>query len=323
MENVMSDLEKEIGLLIGREWSWPSAFITEVNRRDVGVNADFVKIGQTEIDSNCDYDLIIDRMSHEIPYYKTYLKFAAINGCYVINDPFMLAADDKFFGVSLGHQLGIRTPRTVALPNKRVEAENVPESFRNLVYPMDWQGIINYVGVPAILKDVLTGGRRVAERVNNVDELIRWFDESDTLTVVLQEIVETDYHIHCYVVGKGKVLTIQYSHDEGRYLPDFPVLTSQQEKSVRESSLAVSKAYGYDLNMVEFVIHEGEPYLINPTNPTPELDIKLLGAKHFGWCVTEIANFAIDTVLNPSAQFLAYSWQRAIGSLHHLSGDDD
>ncbi|MCI0398436.1 MAG: hypothetical protein L0332_12085 [Chloroflexi bacterium] len=307
-----NDKPRQIGLLIGREWSWPSAFITEVNRRDEGVVAEFIKLGGTFMDGPCPYAVIIDRMSHEIPYYRTYLKYAALQGVYVVNNPFMASADDKFFGIALSNKLDIRTPRTVALPNKRVETENVPESFRNLVYPMDWQGIIDYVGVPAVLKDIHTGGRRLAHRVHNVDELIRWYDESDTLTLVLQEVIDSDIHVHCFVVGQEKVLLVQYQREENSYLAEKPELDEELSDRLTRAALMVTRAYDYDINMIEFVIHNGRGYLINPTNPAPELDINLLTASHFGWCVNEIATFAIQMALHPRPQFNNADWHKAV-----------
>jgi hypothetical protein len=303
---------RRIGLLIGREWSWPSAFISEVNNRNDGVFADFVKLGGTFSNESCAYQVIIDRMSHEIPYYRSYLKLAALQGTYVINNPFTWAADDKFFGLNLAACLGMSGPRTVLLPNKRVDAENVPESFRNLVYPMDWQGIINFVGVPAILKDVHTGGRRVARRVHNVDELIQWYDESDTLTVVLQELIDSDNHVHCFVVGEDKAIAIRYSRDQGTYLPDEGFLDEKLEQHLLRDSLRVTRAYGYDVNMVEFVIRDDAPFLINPTNPAPDLDINLLTPHFFGWCVTQIANLAIQRAKHPRVQCQGYEWYQAI-----------
>lgn len=303
---------KKIGLLIGREWSWPNAVINEINRRDEGVVAEFVKIGGTFMNGTSPYDVIIDRMSHEIPYYRTYLKFAALNGCYLINNPFMTSADDKFFGISLVSRMSGRTPRTVALPNKRVENENVPESFRNLEYPMDWQGIIDYVGVPAILKDINTGGRRLAQRVHNVDELIRCYDESDTLSVVLQQIIETDTHIHCFVVGQEVVLPTVYSLEEKKYKVEPVELEAETMKRTVNSAKLLSRAYGYDMNMVEYVIHKGEPYLINPTNPVPDLDINLLTPGHFNWTVVEMADFAIRMAKNPDSQFEQQNWYKTL-----------
>lgn len=294
---------KYIGLLVGPESSWPAAFIAEVNRRNDGVWADFVKIGETLLDSPCPYDLIVDRISHEVPYYRTYLKFAAVRGCYVINNPFMSAADDKFFGVALGSKLGIRAPRTVALPNKRVEEERSTESFRNLVYPMDWQEIIDYVGVPAILKDIHTGGRTVSQRVSSVDELLRWYDESDTLTVVVQEIVESDYHVHCLVVGQQEVLVARYLFDEQRYLPAGEGVEPLILAASSSAALTLTRAYGYDVNLVEYVVQKESPHLINPTNPAPDLGLNLLGEANFQWSIDKIADFAIDMGHKARPQF--------------------
>jgi hypothetical protein len=42
-----------IGLFVGREWSWPPAFIEEVNRRNEGVIADYVKVGGTMMNEAC------------------------------------------------------------------------------------------------------------------------------------------------------------------------------------------------------------------------------------------------------------------------------
>lgn len=307
-----NDKPKKIGLLIGREWSWPNALINEINGRNQGVVAEFVKIGETFMQGDSPYDVIIDRMSHEIPYYRTYLKFAALNGCYIINNPFMTSADDKFFGIELISKMGGKTPRTVALPNKRVENENVPESFRNLQYPMDWQGIIDYVGVPAILKDINTGGRRLAKRVHNVDELIRCYDESDTLTVVLQQVIESDTHIHSFVIGRESVLTTRYSLEDKKYLPNIGNLDENIKARTTRSAKIISQAYGYDMNMVEFVINEGEPHLINPTNPVPDLDIKLLTTGHFNWTVKEMGDFAIRMAQEPESQFDHYHWHKAL-----------
>lgn len=302
----------QIGLLIGREWSWPSAFIAEVNRRNAGVLADFVKIGGTFSENHCPYQVIIDRTSHEIPYYRTYLKFAALNGCYIINNPFMASSDDKFFGIALTSKLGIQTPRTVALPNKRVETENVPESFRNLVYPMDWQGIIDYVGVPAILKDINTGGRRVAHRVHDVDELIRWYDESDTLTVVLQQVIESDMHVHCFVVGRARARLARYSIEKAGYLSELEGLDEGLSKKMMDAAVLLSKAFGYDLNMVEFVVNDDQAFLINPSNPAPDLDINLLTPDHFNWCIQEVADLAIRLCQTQGSQFDNQSWKRTL-----------
>src|SRR4029079_7410448 len=107
-----------VGLLVGREWSFPPAFIEEVNRRDAGVVAEFVKVGAVAMDDALRYDVIIDRISHEVPFYRCFLKQAIVQGVTVVNNPFMWSADDKFFGAALAPKLGGGSPKTLAPPTQ-------------------------------------------------------------------------------------------------------------------------------------------------------------------------------------------------------------
>src|SRR3954447_17551415 len=149
---------KRVGIIVGREWSMPPALIEEINPRDEGVVAEFVKVGGTRVNEPCPYDVLVDRISHEIPYYRTYLKNAALQGTRVINNPFMWSSDDKFFGASLATELGVAHPKTVVLPNKDYVEGVVTESLSNLEYPLDWDGILDYIGLPAVFKDAYGGG---------------------------------------------------------------------------------------------------------------------------------------------------------------------
>ncbi len=66
----MSDGAKKIGLLIGQEWEWPEAFMAAINGSDANVTAELVQLGGTFMGEPCTYDVIIDRISHEIPSYR-------------------------------------------------------------------------------------------------------------------------------------------------------------------------------------------------------------------------------------------------------------
>ncbi len=290
---------KRIGLIVGRERNWPAAFMKAINEADHNITAEFIKLSGTTMGEPCAYDLIIDRMSHEIPYYRSYLEYVALQGVDIINNPFMSAMDNRFMGHVVINKLGLSSPRTIALPNKDVEQDVVPDSFRNLSYPMDWQGIINYVGVPAILKDVRVGGRRIVYRVNSVDELLQRYDESGTRTMILQEIIEADTHIHCFVINQKDVMTIRYSLENGRYLAN-----SENNKRFNayfaDTALMLTKAYGYDINMVEFVLRDGQPYVINSTNPIPVIDKPLMLSDQFEWCVKATVQLAIQRATEPN-----------------------
>jgi hypothetical protein len=293
---------KRIGMIVGRERDWSLAFIEAVASLDMGVQAELVKLSGTFMDEPCPYDVIIDRMSHEVPYYRVYLEYAALQGAYIINNPFTWSADSKFFGLALVNRLGFTSPRTIVLPNKHIEKDMTPDSFRNLVYPMDWQGIIDYVGVPAIFKNINSGGRYAVHRVHSVDELIQRYDESGTLTMILQQVVEAEQHIHCFVFGHEKVVALQYLPDNGRYHDQIFFLDDNLGQQLVHQSLTLTRAYGYDVNMVEFVQHKDHLYVINCTNPAPVMNQELMTTVQFEQCLNEFARVAIDRAKRPYPQ---------------------
>ena len=95
-------MTKKIGIMVGRENTWPGAFIEEVNRRNAGVTAEFVQLDGTGMAEDCPYDLIVDRISHEVPYYRTFLRTAKVSGTVIVNNPFWWSAsDDKLFGATI------------------------------------------------------------------------------------------------------------------------------------------------------------------------------------------------------------------------------
>jgi hypothetical protein len=93
-----------------------------------------------------------------MPFYRAYLKNAALTGTVVINNPFWWSADDKFFNNALADQLGVPLPKTVILPSAKHPDDTTYKSFRNLVAPLDWEGIFDYVGFPAYMKPYAGGG---------------------------------------------------------------------------------------------------------------------------------------------------------------------
>ncbi len=294
--------EKKIGLIIGDEWEWPEAFMRAVNQRPEPVGAELVKLSGTFVDDACPYDVIVDRISHIVPYYRAYLKFAALRGAFIINNPFTWSADSRFYDKALLNQLGCKIPRTVILPNKHIERDATPNTFRNLDYPMDWQAIIDYVGVPAIFKDNHTGGRPETHRVHNVDELLNWYDKSGTRTKILQQLIPADRHIHCFVVGREQVMALEFSPADGRYLPGALAPEDNLARRLAADARRITRAYQYDINMVEFILQGDTVYVINGSNPAPELNKELMTTEQFDWCLQEIVHTAVQRACDPPPQ---------------------
>ena len=290
----------KIGLVVGREWSFPPAFIEEVKRRDEGVVAEYVKLGGTSMDQLVDYAVVIDRISHEVPYYRTFLKHAVLQGAVVVNNPFMWASDDKLFDASLATKLGVASPRTVALPNKEyIPGIKHEESLRNLEYPLDWRAIIDYVGLPCILKDAHGGGWRDVYICRTIDQLLEHYNSSGLLTMIVQEFIEWDHFVRCLALGRREVLPMKYDPKARRYLVEHAHLSPELGRRVVDDSLTLMRALGYDMCSLEWAVKDGVPYAIDFMNPAPDMDLYSLTPHYFEWTVQHMADMAIRMAKEP------------------------
>ena len=302
-------MPKRVGLLVGREWSFPPKFIEEVDRRDQGVVAEFVKIGATAMNEPCPYDVIVDRISHEVPYYRSYLKNAVLQGVSVVNNPFMWTADDKFFGATLATRLGVASPKTLALPNKDyIPGIVAEESLRNLIYPLDWGAIAKYVGMPCILKDAHGGGWKQVYVCRSLDELIHNYDGSGLLTMVVQEFIEWDQFVRCICLGQEEVLPMKYDPKARRYLVEHEHLSPELGARIVKDCLTLCRALGYDMNSLEFAVRDGIPYAIDFMNCAPDMDVNSLTPHYFEWVVTHMADMVIRLARNPRRQAVELKW---------------
>ena len=60
----------KIGLLCGREYAFPPAFLQRVNEVGArhGITAEFLKLTGTKMGEPSGYRVIVDRISHEVEY---------------------------------------------------------------------------------------------------------------------------------------------------------------------------------------------------------------------------------------------------------------
>jgi hypothetical protein len=300
---------RKVGLLVGREWSWPPAFIDRVAQRRAGVEVELVQLDAARMDEPCPYAVIVDRISHEVPYYRSYLKYAVLQGVTVINNPFMWTADDKFFGATLATKLGVASPKTAALPNKSyVPGIKHDESLKNLKYPLDWKGLIDYIGLPCVLKDAHGGGWKDVYICRSLDELIHHYDSSGLLTMVVQEFIEWDQFVRCLAIGQEHVLAMKYDPRERKYHVDHAHLSPALGARVVRDTLTLVRALGYDMNSLEWAVRDGVPYAIDFMNPAPDMDIYSLTPTYFEWVVEHMADLVIRLAKEPRPQARELRW---------------
>ena len=288
---------KKIGILFGQERSFPTAFIEEINRRKVpGIVAEPVHINKVIQGESSGYAVIVDRISQDIPFYRAYLKNAALCGAAVINNPFWWSADEKFFNNCLATKIEVPVPKTVILPSRDLPQDTSDQSFSNLAFPLDWEGIFSYIGFPAYMKPFAGGGWKNVYRLTSQEDFFDKHAETNQLVMLLQEEIVFEEYYRCYCIGGKYVRIMPYEPRNPhhlRYVADFSP-SEERLKEMEAIVLRINAYLGYDFNTVELAVRDGVPYAIDFCNPAPDADIKSVGEANFQWVVDTAATFAIE-----------------------------
>ena len=304
---------KRVGILAGREQTFPESIIRSINEKGAGeVTAEMIIVGGIRLDEPKKYDVVIDRISHEVPYYRAMLKRLALEGTYIINNPFWWSADDKFFNFSLAAKIGVAIPKTVLLPQHAYIKDITSESLRNLEFPIDWEAIVNYVGFPAFLKPHDGGGWKNVSKIHSLEQLWEEYNDSGTLCMTLQEGIEYDQFVRCYCVGQEKVLIMPYDPSKPylsgmQYVNIENYLSPELHARVEQDVITICKALGYDLNTVEFAIKDGIPYAIDFMNPAPDAELASVGELNHRWIVDNMTDFILRK-LDEGVPLPEYRW---------------
>lgn len=301
-----------VAVLFGMEQTFPPALVEAINRRGADVRAEFVQVGGVTLEEISQYTVIIDRISQDIPFYRSMLKNAVLNGTRVINNPFWWTADDKFFNYAVMSKLGVAIPKTVVLPQFKNPAGTTAKSFRNLNYPLNWDEVFSYVGFPSFLKPFSGGGWKSVYKVTSPDEFFKAYHDTESLCMTLQEGIEFDDYFRCYVVNRKKVHVMRYDPrqpHQDRYVKNAPPIAPALYERVVKDCLTICRTLGYDLNTVEFAVRDGVPYAIDFLNPAPDADLYSVGQDNFDWIVQAVAEMAIERALSDEIPGQDLRWQ--------------
>ncbi|MGH2552699.1 MAG: ATP-grasp domain-containing protein, partial [Chitinophagaceae bacterium] len=253
---------KKIGVLHGKERSFPEAFVARINGKNIpGIMAESVRIDKAMQGVGSGYSVIIDRISQDIPFYRTWLKNEALTGTSVINNPFWWSADDKYFNNCLMTKLDVPVPKTAILPSKDLPIDTSEESFSNLAFPLDWESIFNYVGFPAYMKPYAGGGWKSVYRLENAEDFFHKHPETGQLVMLLQEEIVFSEYYRCYCIGGKYVRIMPYEPRNPhhlRYVADFKP-TPERLQQMTDIVLRINKYLGYDFNTVELAVRDNVP----------------------------------------------------------------
>jgi len=288
---------KKIGILFGKERSFPETVIQKINELSTGdIMAESVNINKVAQGEDTGYAVIIDRISQDVPFYRAYLKNAALTGTAVINNPFWFSADEKFFNNCLATKIDVPVPKTVILPSHQHPDDTSDATFTNLAYPLDWESIFNEVGFPAYMKPFAGGGWKNVYRLENSDDFFKSHAETGQLVMLLQEEIVFEEYYRCYCIG-GKYVSIMPYEPRNphhlRYQASFKPSTDLLQK-MEDIVIRICTYLGYDFNTVELAVRDGIPYAIDFCNPAPDADRASVGEENFEWVVNTAAKYAIE-----------------------------
>eukprot|EP00388_Colpodella_angusta_P004475 GDKJ01014720.1.p1 GENE.GDKJ01014720.1~~GDKJ01014720.1.p1 ORF type:complete len:353 (+),score=18.99 GDKJ01014720.1:1011-2069(+) len=289
---------KKIGILFGQERSFPQAVVDRINQKaEKGITAEFVAISKVLQAEQPAYAVIIDRISQDVPFYRAYLKNAAMGGTAVINNPFWWSADEKFFNNALAENIGVPVPKTALIPSREHPDDTTAQSFSNLTMPLDWDAIFEYTGFPAYMKPFDGGGWKEVYKLHDKEDFFDKHSQTKQTVMMLQEEIIFESYFRCYCIGGKYVRIMQYEPRNPhhlRYVVDGPKPEAKLLKTIEEYTLKLNKYLGYDFNTVEFAVRDGVPIAIDFCNPAPDAGVESVGEENFEWVVETAATYAIE-----------------------------
>src|SRR6266536_2601151 len=309
---------KRIGVLFGMERTFPLALVDRINGAGAdGVTAEPVSVGGVSLETPRTYDLILDRISQDIPFYRAVLKKLAADGTIVVNNPFWWSADDKFFNNVLARAIGVAVPKTVLIPSNQHPPDTTSESMSNLTYPLDWDAIFSHVGFPAFFKPHSGGGWKSVYRVENPQEFFAAYSASAQNVMTLQEEIVFEDYFRCYVIGRSRVHMMRYDPRQphaNRYIRSAPPTDPALHERIRGDCLKLTEALGYDFDTLEFAVRDGVPYAIDFLNPAPDADPTSVGEENFRWVLENAASWLIERVNEGPRRARAFRWPELLAA---------
>ena len=190
-----------IGLLLGTEEDWPTAF-EEIARR-VGpvagpdgsrrrLECERITIEPFGLRDRPRYDLVIDRLAYWYYVPREWLKKVALmDSVYLLNSPFTFQSMEKHAAYCAMIRLGLKVPETVLVPFKN-PVDNARYAYTAAKYnqPFDLDAIAEKIGYPLFMKPYDGGAWRGVSRIGDAAELHAAYDESGEMLMHLQKAVE-------------------------------------------------------------------------------------------------------------------------------------
>jgi hypothetical protein len=307
----MPDTTHCIGLLLGTEEDWPTAFETLVSRLgpirgDDGarhrIEVERLTIEPFDLRDKPRYELVVDRLAYWYYHPREWLKKVALmDDVYLLNSPFTFQSMEKHAAYCAMIRCGLKVPRTVLVPFKR-PPDNARFAYTAAKYnrPFDLEEIAARVGYPLFMKPY-DGGQWVGvTRIGDSAELHRAYDASGERLMHLQAAVD-DYDVFARSLSIGpETMVMRFRPEEplhDRYSVSHDFLTPEVGGEVVAISRLINAFFRWEFNSCECLVRGDEVYPIDYANACPDIGLTSLHY-YFPWAIRTLVRWCVYCVVN-------------------------
>jgi hypothetical protein len=294
-----------IGLLLGTEDDWPTAF-EEVLRRlgpvggpDGGRHAfdcERITIEPFWLSYRPRYNLVIDRLAYWYYAPREWLKkVAMMDDVYLLNSPFTFQSMEKHAAYCAMMRLGLKVPETVLVPYKH-PVDNTRYAYTASRYnkPFDLDAIAERIGYPLFMKPYDGGAWRGVSRIRNAAELHAAYDASGEMLMHLQKAVDYDVFARSLSIGP-ETMVMRFQPDQpmhSRYAVDHSFLSPQVGDEVVTIGRLVNAFFRWEFNSCETLVTGSEVYPIDYANACPDVALTSLHY-YFPWAMKALVKWSV------------------------------
>jgi hypothetical protein len=298
-----------IGLLLGTEDDWPTAF-EEILRRLGPVpgpdgalhsfDTERMTIEPFSLRDRARQELVIDRLAYWYYHPREWLKKAALmDGVYVLNSPFTFQSMEKHAAYCAMIRLGLKVPETVLVPYKN-PLDNARYAYTSAQYnrPFDLDAIAGQIGYPLFMKPFDGGGWRGVSRIGNPAELHAAYDASGQMLMHLQKAVDYDIFARSLSIG-AETMVMKFQPDQPmhyRYAVEHNFLSPQVGDEVVTISRLVNAFFRWEFNSCETLVFGDEVYPIDYANACPDVALTSLHY-YFPWAIKALVKWCVFTLV--------------------------
>ena len=123
-----NNVTRKIGLSLGADLCWPTCYEEILTKLDLTIpfdgdnvrfESDRVTIEPYSLSQGCEYDVVIDRLTHWYHTSREWIKKSVVmDGLYVYNNPWTLQSMEKQTSYCAMMKLGLPVPETWMVPPK-------------------------------------------------------------------------------------------------------------------------------------------------------------------------------------------------------------